>query len=346
MAWKMTERELALINGKDPDEVAAPEVEATPEVETPSLEAPEQDAQAEEITTEQEAEVVEPVAEEQEAEVDTEVPADWFSDEDKEYAQSYGISEEDLRAFPNRGAFRQAASVIDKQTVQLGRPAEEAKGEPEAKKEDLIPIDPDALAAEGYDEKVVGLAKAMKAEREARLAERESSKKELEEIKAYHAHIQQQELQQAHVRKVHEFHDALDSQEESLFGRSVDASGKPKPLTTLEDANRRAVYEAAEELREGIIARAQKLGKQPEVPSTKVLVQRAAQMVLGQDLLKIEREKHTKQLAAQAAKRRPVGATKPTASAAAHKSEPLTLEEQVKAIANSPAVVKAWENPQ
>jgi hypothetical protein len=344
--FKNTERELQIINGEDPDaklpEPAQEEVSAETTATTDEV-AVDTDT---EVEVEQFAQPV--VAEEQEAPVGKEATAtDWFSAEDSEYARSYNLSDEDLKSFPNRNAFRQATSIIDKQTASLGRPSQEAKVAPvaeEVKKVEDDLLDPAELEREGFDPKVIALAKSLRTEREHRIAAEKKAEEEISKISAYHAHLQQQESAREQYRKINEFHDILDSQEADLLGRSLDESGKIKELTAGEVANRKAVYEATEELREGIIARAQKLGQEPVLPSSKVLVQRALNMVLGDEIRKLESQRQVAKIAAQAKKVRPVGT--PRKVSAAITEPPKTFEEQVKAYANSPALEKAWEAAQ
>jgi hypothetical protein len=75
----------------------------------------------------------------------------------------------------------------------------------------------------------------------------------------------------------------------------------------------------------------------------KVLVKRAAQMELGEELSKLEAVKRQQELEKQSKKRRPVATQRPLAGPTATRQKPKTLNDEIAEIANSPELVKFWE---
>lgn len=266
----------------------------------------------------------------------------WYADEDKSTAAQYGLSEEDLKGFADRNAFRQATAIADRQTAALAKLAEktpEPEKKPETKPEE-IDLDPEAFKDFDDDtKKVVKAAKHALDELKRIEQERAKEREQFAQVQSYYQAQVQAQQEEAAQRAREEFHDTLDSHPE-LFGKSVDDSGKPTKLEANYDANRKRVYEAAALLHNGIIAQAQKLGVAPVIPPLKTLVQRAINMELGQELAKLDSQKRVSAAQAQSAKRRPTNAPKATKQVEPSKGKALSLDDQVNDVLANPAVQK------
>jgi hypothetical protein len=334
--FKNTDRELALIEGRDPDELP---------VEEEVSETVEQEVQAEvEAATEQDAEVAEAEVSDDQPEITEDVagkdaPAQvesWVTAEDRDYARDLDLSDEDLSSFASREEFVRAAKLADKQRVASLKkeiPAEKAVEQPVAKDD---PLDPKKWDEYADDTKT--LVQTLRDERAAR----EAMAKQLEAQQAQSLAVQQYFAQQAHAAKLNSFHDVLDSLEPEFFGKSTDEKGKYKSLDAAHNGNREKVWKAKEEL-EAVYAHR---GQQP--PPEKVLIQRAKELALGDEIRKAEKAKLSKTLAAQSRQRRPVAGSKPIAAGVKKEDKRTyrTIEEQAAEIANLPQVAKAWTNLQ
>lgn len=334
----VTESIKAVLGEKSPEEYAQSIVEGLPEVK-------------EEIATEgveaQEAPAEDPVKDEADTEVtggSTEAPETsvWYADEDKAAAQQYGLTEDDLKSFADKSAFRQATAIADRQTAALAKTqkAPEPEKKPEEAKAEEIDLDPEQF--KDFDEdtkKVVRAAKHALDQLKKIEQERATEREEFSKVQSYYQAQVQAQHEEAAQRAREEFHDTLDAHPE-LFGKSVDGQGKPQKLEHNFDANRKKVYEAAALLHNGIVAQAQKLGVAPVIPPLKELVKRAVNMEMGQELAKLESQKRVTAAKEQGNKRRPTTAPKATKQAEPKKGQAHSVDDQVNDVLANPAIAK------
>lgn len=273
--------------------------------------------------------------------------ASWFTDEDREYAQQFGLGDADLQLFADRSAFRQATSLADR---LLAKPPAQATATPAAEKPageevpaEEVALDPEKLAQAGWDEEAVRVVKALNQERSQRKKleqEQAASRKQLEEVVAFTTSLRQQQEAERQARSQAEFHDTLDGFPE-LFGKSADAKGNHLQLTPVQEAARKKIYDAASALHAGLLARAQQTGQQPSPLSVRALVQRAVDMEMGGELRKLEQAKTKQAATAQSARRRPVSGSKPNpASAKAAPTAPQVMDHdsEVNAVMATPEI--------
>lgn len=305
---ELNEREIALAMGEDPEAVLD---------ETPG------DAGAEDAGT---AEVG------QEAEVAAEQPdggkeaAAWYGDDDLKFAESYGLTEEDLGTFESQVEFQKAARLLDK--IQHGKPTvEETETEEPAPKptshsasEDLE-LDPQRYVDLDYDEETVHLVRYTKQLRD-----------QLNEVRATMAAQEAARQEREQQQFIDTFHATVDTMDSELYGRT-EKDGKPAKLDKEVDDNRRKLFETAVSIHSTLAAQ----GRAPSLP---VLLRRAEAVAFGERILERDRKRYTEKLAEQSRKRRRVaGNTRPTGAPA-----PATKTDED--VVNHPAIVKLWEQMQ
>lgn len=288
---KLTDREVAIAKGEDPDDVVVEVVSDEP-VETP-----------------QDDPVDDPVSE-LEAAAD---PEDWVDNDAKYLAASYGLGEDDLKAFSSMDDLRKHTYLIDKQIYDeaaAGQKAgEEAKSTEKQKPaetaettgEDLI--DPQKYADDGYDDETVKLAKALRRQQEVN----QENQKLLQEINGWRQGFEEQMAQQEMVQVTNEFHRAIDMLGDDRLGRAYDESGSVAELSKEVHSQREKVWEAMKVLENGIYARAKEKGTAAAIPPRDILVQRAYQLAFPEAVKTKARQRTIETAKAQSAKRRPVG---------------------------------------
>lgn len=348
----LTERELAIAHGENPDTVAPVEaapVEAAaekvvePVVETPAAETPPAEAPAEP------------------AEVK---PPSWLTAEHRELAASYGLSEDDLTDFDSTAEFTRAARIIDRQNASLGQLARQQFQERQNQQSEkqnghaaaqavenaktaakLAKLDLEKLKAAGYDEEMLEFAanqNVLGDEVERLQKERDEDRAKYEQLNSQFARWQQQQEAEQQAARIASFHDAVDSIGDPRFGKSVDESGRAVQLPEQAESQRRKLYEQAETLAAGIVTRARAAGAQPAMPSMAVLIRRAHQLAFADDIRAEERKKVQQEITEQSKRRRPVAQVRQPVGQVAKRDAPLSVNEQVQEVANHPEVVAAW----
>ena len=336
---ELTARELAIIGGKDPDAIAEAATEnrdgAGAETDDAASSTPADD----ESTAES---VGEPVKDEvpsgggKEA-ADSAVPS-WIKDDHRELAKSYELTDEDLRDFASETEFRRATRLIDKQFASQAAPQQQQQAPPPApeppKATDSLSVkktpdlDPDKFKAAGYDDEVLNVVQFAK-EREAEL------QKLRDQIET-----QKREAAEAEYRRTYETLEATyDGMDGRRYGRRTGKDGSQRQLTPGERESRDKVNQAANMLAAGILA----TGKQ--LPPLNILLKRAEALTFADDIRADERRKVQASITEQSKKRRPVAGQRPVAPAMPT-TKGMTINEQAKHLANTPAIVKAWEDAQ
>lgn len=285
----LNEREIAIAEGRDPDTEAEDS-------------QPEQDAQDG---------------------GGTDAPSEWVSDEVRELAASYGLSDDELEQFSSAEEFERAAALLDR--VQKPEPEEEP-AEEESKDE---PKDDDDIlkrfeAAE-YDEDTLALVQYTKSLRE----KQDALERDLREV--MERSRQEQERAQAIA-----FHEAVDALGDERLGSSVDSDGSPVELSPEADKLRREIHEAATTILAGMAAKA---GKDFKPPSMRVLVRRARSLAMADDLMEAGRREVREKVAAQSRKRRAVGAPRKVAPPKPTDG-PVSDDDQVAQLLNDPELAK------
>lgn len=316
---KLTDRELAIIDGRDPDVDAsandayqpadgiAPDTEVNVEGEGKEALSDPPDEPEPKAATEQ----------------------DWRTDL-QPLADSYGLTAEQLADFGSVDEFKRAARLFDAQATRLaaaGRPTEEVAEEPAAtpkppaaEKAKPITLDPEQYRKQGYDQDTINLVEHARQMQE----QLQASNEKVERHEAAYREIEQRRAMDA-------FHTAVDGLDSDRFGRSRDDGGRFVALSKEHDAARRKIYDAAIEI--------QNLGL--NVPEN-VLLQRAEMLVFGDDIRAKERGKVKKEVADQSKLRRSAGSRPVRPRVAAPVAGVGSETEQAREIANIPEVAEMW----
>lgn len=319
---ELTEREIAIAQGLDPDAVEDSDGEVTEDVTPDPAPQARQDAETggdKEVAT-----------------------GAWIDDDARELAKSYGLSDDELSAFASPEEFERAAALIDKKFADAAKQSDEspagakADSEKPAAKPAFEKIDPQAYIDAGYGEEEVKLAKMLRATQD-----------KLEQIETERTGERQaaQEAQQQHIyhANLSAFHDLMD-QESDLFGKSVDENGDPVKLGDEEVARREKVWNASVQIVMGAAKLAEQRGQQPEAITWPVLVKRAKALALGDELQSRERDRISNRVRTQASRRRPAPGGLKAAKAAKHSGG--EQADDMDAIANDPRVVSVWNKYQ
>lgn len=343
MAFELTEREIAIAAGEDPD--AFDPVQDEQETDTEVGDGEGTPSQEGEIDKEVEGkDPPEPTAKEGETPGGTDASTgSWVNDDVLLYARSYGLDEKDLATFADADEFKRATAIIDRNLAKqhkdgdgerattttppaATKPAETPAAKPNVEELDL---DPEKFREAGFDDETIQIVTYARKMRE----ELDALKPQIEKISQSAAEEQQRQY-------INSFHDVTDTLDESRYGRSLDDQGNPVQLKPEQRENRRKLYEAAATLAAGMESRQRAAGEEPRIPPMSVLLRRAENVAFADAIRKQERETITKQVAAQSRRRRPVAGsrpTKPVASGNQPEGDPV-LE-----VANHPDVIRAWQ---
>jgi len=348
----LTERELAIAHGQNPDITVAP-VEAAPaEAVVEKVAEPVAETPAKEVTP------AEPAKPE---------PPSWLTAEHRELASSYGLSQDDLSDFGSAAEFARATRIIDRQNAALGELARKQREVAPAETQTtqtaaaqavenaktaakLAKIDLEKLKAAGYDEETLGVIANQNAvidEFEKLQKEREQERAAFQQLNTQFTQFQQSQEAERQAMRIASFHDAVDSIGDPRFGKSVDENGRPVQLSEQADAERRKLYEQAETLALGIVTRARAAGVQPRLPPLSVLVkQQAYPLAFADDIRAEERRKVQQEITEQSKRRRPVAQVRQPVGQVPKKDGPQSRNEMISEIANNPEVVAAWQRIQ
>lgn len=358
MPLELTQREIAIAQGDDPDEFGAgvyDDLDTDQETQVTEAAGDDSDVASEETVSD------DPDVSSQDdgaGDDSGDEPADWITDDLKELGSSYGLTPERMReAFRDAGHFRQQARDYDRGLVERNRQSSYGSGAQSgaeksgadapagaADKGDEIPLDPEWFREQGYDDATLALVARLKAQQDA-----------LDQINPFLQGLQQQQAAERQQREEQEFHDVLDRMSPDRYGRVKSESGEIVQLPEFSLENRRRVYQAVKTIEQEIAALARAEGREPQLPPRDVLVKRAELYLFGDDIEREmaeraskareeESQKRLKEAAQQAKRRRPVsGTTKPSRKA---KTEPVSEMDEIARIANSPELVKFWNEAQ
>lgn len=245
--------------------------------------------------------------------------AGWVTDEIRQRVESYGLSADDLGAFGSADQFGKFAELVDRHiskpaTPAEPKPAQTADSQPQAP----LGLDPQKYVEAGYDEDTVRLVRfALGLQDKLGVLESEFS--------GFRKTEQEKERQVAESQFMDAFHAIASSRNKNLYGADGDVSRE-------HDDNRRQVYDAMVTLWAGMESR----GLKP--PAMSVLFERGEQLALGRKLREVEDKERAKAIAAQSARRRPAAGSRAAAPGGSGRDD----GDPIKAIANSPALVKMW----
>lgn len=321
----LSEREILLAQGKNPDE------------------------HVEEVVEETVAETEETQASENEGgEGETEVPGGkeaaptaWYNDTTKGLAAEYGLNEDDLKAFANGDDFQKTVAFLERQRASLVKGLPEDKTQAETP-EEIAELDVQAYKDAGFDEETIKVVEAHNALSKQLRRQAEAFggfEKQVEELR-------QIETARQHQSFCNEFHAVCDTLEEGLVGRSVDKLGGFAPLSEAADANRRKLFDAYVQVYQEDIARAQAESNNGDLRLTpsRTLVEQAKAKALGNEIVAYERDRVQRDLQRQSKTRRPTTGASPRAVGGA--SKPSRPVDPVMSLVNDPELIKFWNKSQ
>lgn len=322
---ELTDREIAIARGENPDEV---------------VQEPVEDTVSDEVSEELSEDSSEVTSSDDTADSTLEETT-WVTSDIRDLAESYGFTDEDLSQFGDEQEFRRAGLLFDRQLVKVQQPPQDSASstEPEAPaptEESEEFVDVKKIEDAGYDEEVVEIAKALR-------RYQESAKQRDEQLKAvlsWKEQFEQAAQEDYQRRQAEEFHADVDGLDADLFGKVYDDQGNVVQLSDKHNDNRKKLWEAEQTILAGIEARATQTGGEAKYPSRKALRQRALQLAFSAEVGKKEKEVRIEKAKRQSAKRRPVG----TQGGALPKRSPDSSDP--KEIANHPDIVAFWKKAQ
>lgn len=308
--FELSDREIAILGGNDPDKVQADETTAEPK------DGVNEGTDAQDTTPA----------------VAGKIEAAWITAETESEAESYGLSKDELIELGDEDSYKRTKRVLDRHLFQEGQramqPAAPAGTDATQGSKDAATAgkfekyDLDKLKAEGYDDNILKLY----AQQNEFLDIIESQR--------------QQQAQHAHQAHIQEFHTVADTLDADLFGK-VFQDGKPVKPSKAHDENRQKLYDAAETIVAGIFAKAQAAKQEPKIPPMQTLLSRAKDYVFADVIRERANKQRSKQLTDQSRLRRPApGRTNRTTPSVAVETDP------IKAIVKSPDIQRFWANAQ
>lgn len=321
---ELTEREMAIARGEDPD--AEPdetdEVDDEPQAKREPDDAPEDSAD----------------------------DKPWYRETDLQLAKTYGLSEDDLKEFADEKEFAKATRLLHRVAgEQVSEPRTPKDNIEEAKKTDGIPeglpreafdehgkIRPSYFKENDFDDETMVLVESLRAEQDRR----EQSIKEMEQLKNQTQWLMNEMVQERQRQQEQMFHTALDALNPGFYGQSLDESGRPVTLSESQQERRQRILEEVHAIGESIARQAEKQGVAPEYPTWEVMVRRAQNNIYAEEVAAEEKKQRRDKIAEQSRKRRPVGYSTGRTKAANAAVDPTDPS----AIAAMPEIAKFFDN--
>ena len=325
----LTEREIAIARGEDPDEVESPQAE-----ESTSTEETEQGGQADEGS---QATGKDAAAR----------PASWIDDDILALGAQYGLNAEALAQFPDAKSFTQAAALHDQNLAkQAAAPAAEQEPPKPTQQEEPKKIDtakagvdkdgkPQRIDRRAFQEAGYGESELALIDQHNALVDYiEKRDAEIAPALAGIAAWQKQQTAAEQLRQANEFHDVLDSMDETLYGRSV-KDGKPVQLTPEQQENRRKVWETEQGIPQNSPLRQ---------GSRAAVLKRMHMSNFGEYEINKKVAEQEKRISDQSKRRRPA-ASRPMRpiGGGAGKPEAKSDEDYIMDVVNNPDVVKLYD---
>lgn len=310
--FELTETEIAILQGNDPENpVDEPEDEIEDEAVVDVL-----------------AEEDDPAEDEPE---DDELPEHWATSADRQLAEVYGLTDDDLLGVASREEFTRTIAMLARR-AKTAPPAEESAEEETPEEEDASePVDSKGRVnvayykANDYDE---GYVKAMESLRK--------SQDEQEASNSYLRQLQEQAEQAEQNRLINDFMDVADELRPEFYGKSLNDKGEPVKLSKEHAQRRHELYQATQAVANYYTSK----GQRP--PGLKELTRKAEIFAFGDQIKAMDSEKRTEAARRQSVRRRPVASS--AGAKAARKQLPES--DDPAAIASDPDVVAAWEKGQ
>lgn len=371
---ELTERELAIIEGRDPNDAVVVDDEQS-STQDSDQDAVDQNNDLDNEPIDQSGDTDEEGSQDDKDVADTSGSKDaasesvsgsggkpstqsWLDDSVRQLGRSLDFSDEEMAEFGSRAEFDRATRFIAKRfsgqrqqqadsrqqttTQQSGQQqavtqAPPPSGEQSQSGDPLAAIDPEKWREAGYDDRTIELVRSHR-----ELLQRQSANEQVL------ANILRGAQQKEFENFISAFHSELDRREESLFGRSVKDDKLVDLRNTPADANRARVWEAYHVLKNGIEQRARELGRQPEMPSHGALMDQAIRVALGDELSKLEKARFHDKVREQSRRRRPAAtqriATNGTRSSAKNAAQTVTTTtDQIEDLLDNPELKAMYE---
>jgi hypothetical protein len=198
----------------------------------------------------------------------------WFDERDEQYATGYGFTAYDLAQFGSRDEFVRTLRYIDRASAQKPAEVPPAKADEPAKTAEPGEFNADGTVnkdwcvEQGYDDF------------QLRALEREAARnKEINELRQRSEFVQQQYMEQQQAAYNVAFHNAVESLDRpDLYGKTVDAAGRPVRIPDEKAQRRLALNQEIEVLAESYARR------QQPVPPLDVLVKKAELIAFGDEI--------------------------------------------------------------
>jgi hypothetical protein len=321
---ELTQREIAIARGEDPDESPETVVEEESLAEEPVVDEPQAEAAVEDVPS--------------------------ISDEIIGKAKVFGLSDDDIKNFGNERSLQLHVQLLEKIESLAGasKPVDDDAAEAEAEtdapiigdsaSDDLIDLSIyDGTAdgmdeSEAWDERSLAIPKALRREQELRIETQKQLEGVLNEVKrlsAYEAEREQQRISD-------NFHTAVDQLGDRSLGSSRDEYGRPVRLTEAQIKLREKLFEEVDTLAGTLQEKAKRNGQSFDL-SWEEAVEKARVTAFGAP--KSSDKTRSEALKKQSAQRRPV-----STSAAANRR--VASDDSPESIANSPEIVAFWERAQ
>lgn len=325
----LSEREIALARGEDPDkkpEQVVEQIDPNPTTEQP-----------------QEAAEAQSGAEEHGSGKDAEVDLSWVDEDTRALATSFGITDDDLKGVGGAEEFRRLTGILER-TAPVRRQVEVPAVVTPAQVSQEVPAEGGKKKREKLDRKKYEAAW----EDENSLAIVDAHNTLIDEIEAMQGQfqsLQQFQAQQQVQRELDAFHDAVDAFNPERYGKTVDEKGRVGEISREHDDRRRQLFGAAMQVRQNIINQQTASGaKEVRLPPMSVVLKRADELAFGADNRAAERKRVHEEIRKQSQTRRPVGgrATK-TPAAAASTATGGNRYDPIQEVVNHPELVALWE---
>lgn len=355
----LTDREIAIAEGRNPDAIETAGGEAVPNNDQASeYDTPADDGFSEEDSVREDA--TGPASSDDHGDGGQE--SDWVTDDIRSLAASYGLRDNDLERFSGPAEFQRAAMMIDRNfagQVQRTTPSQNQQQPPtpqqpvagvtapaaggdgeEGKKtpkkyefngEEKY-LTPDYFEQNGFDSDMQFLVDQVRQQQET-----------IEQLSGGLGQFFEQQQAQAQAQEDAMFHQMFDEMEEGRYGRAV-KDGEYQDLGEDQLSNRQAVREAFDQVVHHMHLRAQQTGSpMPDVPD-RVLLQRAELLAFGDQIRQDDSRRRSDAVARQSARRRQAGAQRP--QQLPRPERPRSMNERVQALVNDPDLKKHWDELQ
>jgi hypothetical protein len=334
-AVSLTDEQLAILNGDTrdtsvypqadladanlaDDQGAAPSVESTEPQDVEATTDGGQELQDGNVQGEQDGKQVE-----SESSQATQADA-WISQEILSYASTYGLNEDDLRAFGSHAELERVTRSLDKYAKKLFAPAN-TEQQPPSQGQQAAYLPPQEPGPQGSQAAAAPVQdrpgfKNGQIDLDYFKENYESDDPVLAVVE--HANLVQQRLgdvanenqaiidyltKQEQTNQANAFHATVDAYNPEFFGKQFDDHGQPVTNMDVEYVKRRTeILSHAVNTIMPMVNRQIQLGQIDRMPTYPEVIHRAARAVYGADLDRLESKKRAEALKAQSLKKRPV----------------------------------------